>query len=462
MRKITIALLLSLCLLFSFQAYGQIEAESAGGSAAVTETATTYTITKTNIVLAGAVTVTSISFTTAVATTSITVGDDVLNKDGSVIWIDADGGTGNATISSDQLTFSDFSGGVDIDGDFTAGTIISDAGVSGTTITGTGLISTTVTSKQFELFYDATNTFNITLLDDAHTTFTTVDPDGAEADINFAPDGNVGIKTVAPSVALQVTGAVRASTGFSVGIDPNAGRQITLYDGASGAVLVQLINSTTGTTGSDGFLFGIQADESAVFAQKEANHIEFWTSNDETVRYHASGGVSIGDDVVTTDPGVDNLLLESNFIQGIYVIRKHVAISGAADDAVAAFFTITTTDETGSADGGSYSVKVHLMAGEGVAASGATNVSSMSGIYAFSRVMQSAGTGANSVVAEVLENAGADAGSGAIVSIDVTVAETSEFVQQVSLQVDTSGGTFNGFALVEVVYSVFTTPPVIG
>ena len=85
----------------------------------------------------------------------------------------------------------------------------------------------------------------------------------------------------------------------------------------------------------------------------------------------------------------------------------------------------------------------------------------MDGIYAFSRVMASAGTGTNSAVNEVLENAGADAGTGAIVSIDVTVAETSEFVQQISLQVDTSGGTFDGFALVEVVYSDFTTPPVI-
>ncbi len=222
-----------------------------------------------------------------------------------------------------------------------------------------------------------------------------------------------------------------------------------------------MINVTTGSGANDGFLFGLAADESVVIRQKENMFMGLFTNDIEQYRIHASGGHSFGNNVETIDPGDKNSIFGGTIIQEIYVIRKHVSITGQADDAVAAFFTITTTDETGSADGGSYSVKVHLVAGEGVVASGATNVSSMSGIYAFSRVMQSAGTGANSVVAEVLENAGADAGSGAIVSIDVTVAETSEFVQQVSLQVDTSGGTFNGFALVEVVYSVFTTAPVI-
>ena len=88
--------------------------------------------------------------------------------------------------------------------------------ISGTSLTGTGKISTIVATKQFELGYDATNLFDITLLADGHTTFTTVDPDGAEADININPDGNVGIKTAAPSVALDVTGAGKFSTDLTV------------------------------------------------------------------------------------------------------------------------------------------------------------------------------------------------------------------------------------------------------
>lgn len=74
------------------------------------------------------------------------------------------------------------------------------------TVAVVGALQALKTTEQFRLSYDATNYLTVTLLDDGHTTFTTVDPDGAEADINFTPDGNVGIKTAAPSTALQVTG----------------------------------------------------------------------------------------------------------------------------------------------------------------------------------------------------------------------------------------------------------------
>ncbi|KKM71972.1 hypothetical protein LCGC14_1425220 [marine sediment metagenome] len=83
-------------------------------------------------------------------------------------------------------------------------------------ITG-GSLRSLKTTEQLRLSYDAANYMTVTLLDDGHTTFTTVDPDGAEADINFVADGNVGIKTAAPSTALEVTGRVTASTGFTDG-----------------------------------------------------------------------------------------------------------------------------------------------------------------------------------------------------------------------------------------------------
>lgn len=66
---------------------------------------------------------------------TLTLGNNADDVDGLQIFVDADGGTGNVLISSDGLTFSGFSGGVDIDGAFTAGSVASDGVVSGTTIT---------------------------------------------------------------------------------------------------------------------------------------------------------------------------------------------------------------------------------------------------------------------------------------------------------------------------------------
>ena len=82
----------------------------------------------------------------------------------------------------------------------------------------TGAITALKTTEQFRLSYDAANYMTFTLAADGHTTIATVDEGvGVEADINFNPDGNVGIKTAAPSTALEVTGRVTASTGFTDG-----------------------------------------------------------------------------------------------------------------------------------------------------------------------------------------------------------------------------------------------------
>ena len=142
------------------------------------------------------------------------------------------------------------------------------------------------------------------------------------------------------------------------------------------------------------------------------------------------------------------------------VIRKVVILSGATDNAATEMFTITTVDEAGSTDGGSYTVNINVMGSEAVANDG-VNVSAVSLVAHFVRLMVAAGTGSNSAVAEISETASVDLGTGAIATITITVAETSEFVQSVLLQVDTSGGTFDGYAIVELVWEGFLTAPVI-
>ena len=173
------------------------------------------------------------------STDDIEVADDILLSDGSAVGI-----TGNELLTFAAAGTANFTGcTVDVDGAFTASSVAADGAVSGTTITGSDKISTISTSEQFKLGYDATNYMSVLLLDDGHTTFTTVDPDGAEADINFAPDGNVGIKTVDPTVELDVTGSIKASGTVSAanyGSDGSISdaELLTLDNGATTEILV--------------------------------------------------------------------------------------------------------------------------------------------------------------------------------------------------------------------------------
>ena len=68
------------------------------------------------------------------------------------------------------------------------------------------------TSTQLKLSYDATNYATFDIAADGMLTITTVDPDGAEADIILAPDGNVGIGTSSPATLLDIEKAATTGT----------------------------------------------------------------------------------------------------------------------------------------------------------------------------------------------------------------------------------------------------------
>lgn len=131
---------------------------------------------------------------------------NVLTDADVVLAFDAVTAQGSLTYMEDEDRF-DFDNDVDVIGDLTAATVASDGAVSGTTITGTGKISTLLTTEQFRLSYDATNYATWTVAADGALTIATVDASAAEGDINFNPDGYVGIKTAVPATELDVTGA---------------------------------------------------------------------------------------------------------------------------------------------------------------------------------------------------------------------------------------------------------------
>lgn len=95
---------------------------------------------------------------------------------------------------------------------FTFGTI----NVGGAAWTGTGKIATTLITEQLRLSYDASNYATWTVAADGALTLVTVDNVAAEGDINFNPDGLVGIKTAVPTVELDVTGAGKFSGDLTV------------------------------------------------------------------------------------------------------------------------------------------------------------------------------------------------------------------------------------------------------
>jgi len=229
----------------------RVKAWNTGGSLSVTKL-TDGIATLENGALSG---VTTIDASGVITTTSdISVGDDVLLADGAVLGI-----TGNEVITFNEAGSINFTGAtVDIDGAFTASSVVSDGAVSGTTITGTAKISTTATTEQLRLNYDATNYATATVEADGALTFVTVDAAAAEGDINFNPDGFVGVKTAVPTVEFDVTGAGAFSTNLAVDgtsnlddtdIDGTFTMDGTAFDvNSTSTVAIDNTNTTNGVT----------------------------------------------------------------------------------------------------------------------------------------------------------------------------------------------------------------------
>lgn len=158
--------------------------------------------------------------------------------------------------------------------------------------------------------------------------------------------------------------------------------------------------------------------------------------------------------------------LSDQLVQQTYVIRKFISKTGLVDNTATNVFTITTTNETGSTDGG-----VFVCTMSGMVAHGSANDSAETSCWGwggrFVRAVNAAGAaGGNSAVVEIGETAvGASAAATkTITACTATVVETSEYVQTIQFQVDCGGTTVTTaevYLMVEVVYAGFLTAPVI-
>jgi len=155
------------------------------------------------------------------------------------------------------------------------------------TVAVAGKIMATKVTEQMRLGYDGTNYATWTVAADGALTLVTVDATAAEGDINFNPDGLVGIKTAVPTVELDVTGAGKFSADLTVtggdvigangnaidigeatdgtitfsrddagvvtltNVDNNADADLTVSAGGTGALTLGDVGSTTAISSSD-------------------------------------------------------------------------------------------------------------------------------------------------------------------------------------------------------------------
>ena len=134
----------------------------------------------------------------------------------------------------------------------------------------------------------------------------TCDRGAASEVFRITANGNVGIGTANPTNNLHLNGS------------------------STTAVYGQITNASTGTTAGDGLLFGLDAQQNAIFWHQEDKAIRFATDNDEKVRIDNVGNFGIG----TNDP------------------QEKLDVDGTAKATIGVFGNITTSGNDITSSGG--------------------------------------------------------------------------------------------------------------
>lgn len=148
-----------------------------------------------------------------------------------------------------------------------------------------------------------------------------------------------------------------------------------------------------------------------------------------------------------------------------HIIKKSIIKTGLSNGVALDLFTITTTNESGSNDGGAYSCKIKALVTHGsTTTSGAS--ASIYGEWVFLRSMIGAGTGTNGAAdtIKLTSVVATNAASRTITGNAVWIVETTEYVQTIQFQPSFSGsGATTGTATIEIelMYDGFTTAPTI-
>jgi len=283
----------------------------------------------------------------------------------------------------------------------------------------------------------------------------TLDPDN---DIVFSPSGisqNYGMSDRGHGLTLQ---SLTSGSDFRWELftaDGDATDGISLYLYAKGTP-AQMSNLERGLwyydTGNTQFFFGTDASGTG-------------TTRDLRIGVPAGKDVILGDNVAVLTVKGNSTIQEHAMSGTAGVVRASIYKTGIADNSATNIFTITSTNESGDADDGAYTVIMSGVIGHRINTD--TGAHAMKAFqYAFGRTIRGDGTGVNTAVTEIYESAVAASASGtrSIGTVTMTVVETSEYVQTVAIQIDLTGSsvsTAEFMVNVELNWAEFATVPVI-
>lgn len=156
---------------------------------------------------------------------------------------------------------------------------------------------------------------------------------------------------------------------------------------------------------------------------------------------------------------------DNQIVQQTNVIRavKTIALS---DNAATTLFTVTTTNESGSNDGGVYACRVFLLASFGSPPDGPTaaGVASKAQEFGFAVAVTATGSADRSSVSTIFTTDVADPGGNTdLTAPTVTLNAVSNYVTEVQVTSDGAGVQAGGrmTAIIELAYHNFLTAPVI-
>jgi len=113
---------------------------------------------------------------------------------------------------------------------------------------------------------------------------------------SISVDGNAIFSGITTATTLKsTTGIVTTltSTGLTIDAGTSSEYPLKLSKSDSSAVYIQYLNSTTGSSTSDGFRVGVDSNEDALVWLREDGNIKFGTDNSERIRFGGDGQIGI-------------------------------------------------------------------------------------------------------------------------------------------------------------------------